>query len=990
MIQVRRSFLAKMLLALAGSIGLLLVVTVVVVQVVTGQQVRSATARTVDLAGRLFEGRFEYDREVVARLATPFTVGRRAVAALDEAIKSGDREDLAADYLYEMELLRMDEELFVFTDEEGSPVLTVQQLQVRDDAPAGVRPLAEGLLASDFLSDVGFHVLDDVLYNAQTIVLDLNGRPVGTVTIGRPVADAALNDFAESGDFQACLVVDGRCLAQTTRVRDDLESAMLEAVGASEPRRVTVDGAPWSVQSSELIDGRPEDGHRVVAVPLAPVLDPFRRIMNALILGGLGAMSLALILGSALSRNLTRPVRALVAATDRVADGDYTAEVSIDSVDEIGTLAGAFNEMTKGLQAREQYRSVLNKVVSKDIAEELMKGAVKLGGENRDVTVLFADIRGFTPLTEGMEPQEVIGLLNELMEHLATAVDAEEGVVDKFIGDEVMAVFGAPVAQADHALRAVSAALRMRAGIAELNARRQAAGSRPVGVGIGIATGEAVAGNMGSRDRLNYTVLGATVNLAARLTSAAKAGEILISETTRSDAGVACQSTPRGEVTLKGFSTPMDVFEVEGIDRSVTRSRTTAVHQALRLGMTTALALGLASAAAVATPERVDAQWPTLRDAGVGYLSEDGRYQIDLSGQMDLEGFYFAAEEDALSGLAFGSGPLFAPRVRLFLDVFLGDHVYGLVEWRGDRGEAPTAGFWEARVEQAYLSVGNTSGSFQLQGGIFPNPFGSYAQRHLTVVDPFLRPPLMYDYRTVISRRWSPRNEDWFTRWQDNPDEWRRDGAPPVWGVPYQWGGMATIRVGFLSARLAAMNSAPSSEPLDWYEFDVVEDVSWVGRLEAKVSPELTLGASWNDGPYVRTDVANAPQFPLHGTTYDQRLWSVDAAVARGPFMFRGEVIHDSWDVPNLDRAVVDIGYSFEAQADVAPGWSVAARYGAIDFREVADFGDWDWDTKRFEASLGYRITLNAGLLASWGTNWDSGPLDPDDDLAGIRLWWAF
>lgn len=990
MIQLRRSFLAKMLLALAGSIGLLLVVTVVVVQVVTGQQVGTATDRTVELAGRLFEGRFDYDRQVVARIATPFTVGRRAVAALDDAIKSDDRDQLADNYLYEMELLRMDEELVVFTDDRGAPVLTIQQLRVRDDAPVGVQPLAEELLDSDFFSDVGFHAVDGVLYNAQTIVLDLNGRPVGTVTIGRPVEDAALDEFAESGDFQACLAVRGACLVRTALVQGDLEDAMLAAVGAVESRRVSIGGAPWSVQSSELIEGRPEDGYRVVAVPLGPVLDPFRRIMNALILGGLGAMSLALILGSALSRNLTRPVRALVAATDRVAAGDYSVEVSIDTVDEIGTLAGAFNEMTEGLRAREQYRSVLNKVVSKDVAEELMKGAVELGGENRDVTVLFADIRGFTPLTEGMAPQEVIELLNELMEHLATAVDAEEGVVDKFIGDEVMAIFGAPVAQPDHALRAVSAALRMREGIDRLNALRVAKGSRPVGVGIGIASGEAVAGNMGSRDRLNYTVLGATVNLASRLTSAAGAGEILISEATRSSAGVACRSTPRGAVTLKGFSTPMDVYEVDGIDRSVTRSRETAVHQALRSGVMAALALCGALTTLVSTPTPAEAQWPTLRDAGVGYLSEDGRYQIDLSGQMDLEGLYFTAEEDALSGLAFGSGPLFAPRVRLFLDVFLGDHVYGLVEWRGDRGEAPTAGFWEARVEQAYLSVGNTSGSFQLQGGIFPSPFGSYAQRHLTVVDPFLRPPLMYDYRTVISRRWSPRNEDWFTRWRDNPDEWRRDGAPPVWGVPYQWGGMATIRVGPLSGRIAAMNSAPSSEPVDWYEFEVVEALSWIGRVEAAVSPAVTLGASVNVGPYVETDVPNAPEFPLAGTTYDQRLWSFDAAVARGPFMFRGEIIHDSWDVPNLDRAVVDVGYSFEAQADVAAGWSVATRFGAIDFREVAGFGDWDWDTKRLEASVGYRITLNAGILAAVGTNWDSGPLDPTDDLLGVRLWWGF
>lgn len=990
MIQLRRSFLAKLLMSLAGSIGLLLVVTVIVVQAVTRQQVAATTARTVDLAGRMFEERADYDRQVLARLAAPFTQSIRAVSALDQAIKDGDLDFFSANTLYEMDLRGMSQEMLAFTDAEGAPVLTIHDGEVRPGDPAGVQLLAEGLLDSNSLFEIAYRELGGVLYSAETIVLDLNGRLVGTATIGMPVEDQKLSGLAESGDFEACLAIGEGCVVTTGLVAGDLEAAMLAARTVPEPVRVTIDGAPWSVQSSLLIPDRPEDGYRIVAVPLAPVLDPFRRIMNALILGGLGAMSIAFILGTALSRNLTRPVKALVAATDRVAEGDYTAEVSIDSLDEIGTLARAFNEMTKGLQAREQYRSVLNKVVSRDIAAELMKGDVELGGENRQVTVLFADIRGFTPLTEGMEPQAVIGLLNELMEHLATAVDAEEGVVDKFIGDEVMAVFGAPVRQPDHGLRAVSAAVRMREGIAQLNAGRAEKGSLPVGVGIGIATGEAVAGNMGSRDRLNYTVLGATVNLAARLTSAAKAGEILVSDGTRTAAGIACRTTPRGEVTLKGFSAPVDVFEVDGIDRAVTRSQPTAVHQALRLGAAVGLAMGLSVASSLVGATPLDAQWPTLRDAGIGYLSDDGTYQVDLSGRMDIEAFYFTAEENALSGLAFGSGPLFAPRVRLFLDVFLGDHVYGLVEWRGDRGEAPTADFWEARVEQAYLSVGTASGSFQLQGGIFPSPFGAYAKRHLTVVDPFLRPPLMYDHRTVISRSWAPRNEDWFSRWRLNPDEWRTDGAPPVWGVPYQWGGMATLRLGFLSGKIAAMNSAPSSEPVDWYEFEVVEELSWVGRLEATVSPELSVGLSVNDGPYVRNDVSNAPEFPRSGMTYDQTLWSFDAAVARGPFMLRGEVIHDSWDVPNIEEEIVDIGYSVEAQVDVATGWSLAARYGALDFREVSGFGDWDWDTRRLEASLGYRITRNAGLLAAWGMNWDGGPLDPEDDLAGIRLWWAF
>jgi adenylate cyclase len=168
-----------------------------------------------------------------------------------------------------------------------------------------------------------------------------------------------------------------------------------------------------------------------------------------------------------------------------------------------------------------------------------------------------------------MEPQAVIGLLNDCMEHLARAVDEEGGVVDKFIGDEVMAVFGAPVTQPDHARRAVAAAVRMRDGIEDMNRRRIEGGADPIAIGIGIATGVAVAGNMGSHDRMNYTVLGATVNLAARLTSEAEAGEILISAPTCRAVGDACAVTALGDRSLKGFSSDVQVYAVQSIREGV-------------------------------------------------------------------------------------------------------------------------------------------------------------------------------------------------------------------------------------------------------------------------------------------------------------------------------------------------------------------------------------------------------------------------------------
>lgn len=999
MISIRESFAAKLLSAFLGTVGLLLVLTVASVRVVTGRQLQSETALTIVDANRLFDERAAVQRESLARLSSSFTTSRRAVSALDAAIKDVDVPYMAGNVEYELLLQQVETAIVVFTDEAGRPVLSIINGEsITEGDPVGVAATAEQLLLEDEdFSVYGYRLVDGVVYNVETVFLGLGPRPVGTVTFGLPVAPEDLappmsedESVSSRRQFEACLVFEGRCALRTDGVEAELEAAMLVSVEANGSNRIDAEGEEWSVQASPLADAGDGNAQRVVAVRLGPVLAPFESIINALLLSGLAALALAVVLGRALSRNLTAPVRALVDATGRVAEGHYETSVQIDSRDEMGKLAHAFNDMTVRIREREQLRSVLNKVLSKEVAAELMSGDLELGGEVREMSVLFADIRGFTPLTEGMEPQAVIALLNECMEELAAAVDEVAGTVDKYIGDELMAFFGAPNAQPDHAFRAVSAAVRMRDGIDALNRRRVARGETPVGVGIGIASGAAVAGMMGSTDRMDYTVLGSVVNLAARLTSAAQAGEIIIGENTRKAAGSACITTSLGGRSLKGFSNEIDVYAVEGLDRSQTRAAETAVHRAIQCLAPLLLGGTIAAAALGSTASAASAQWPTLRDAGIGYLSDDGRYQIDLSGQLDLETFYFSNEQDGLSGLAYGSGALFAPRARLFLDVFLGDHVYGLVEWRGDRGEAPTAGFWEARIEQAYLSVGSASGAFQLQGGIFTNPFGSYANRHLTVVDPFVRPPLLYDYRTVVSRRWSPAGAQWFLRWRDNPDEWRRDGAPPVWGVPYQWGAMVTGEIGIFRARVAAMNSAPSSEPIDWYEFEVVEELSWVARVEATISPEFTLGGSYNDGPYTRTDIPNAPEFPLSGTTYDQRLWGVDFAFARGPAMIRGEFVHDSWDVPNVDYPAVDVGYSIEIQTDVAAGWSLAARAGHLDFRPLGMMGDWDWDTNRLEFGAAYRITRNAGILTSWATTWDDGPLDPDDDLVGVRLWWAF
>lgn len=274
----------------------------------------------------------------------------------------------------------------------------------------------------------------------------------------------------------------------------------------------------------------------------------------------LGALALlgALVMSLLLSHGLAVPIQNLSAGTEEVRKGNFSVRVPVRTQDEIGKLAASFNEMTEGLAQKERYRSVLNMVADKDVAEELMRGEVALGGEARDVSILFCDVRGFTALTQNMDPAEVIEFLNEHMTALTAVVYDQHGVVDKFVGDALMAIFGAPKS---YGMDAENAA---RCGLQMIEARRRLNESSrfQIEIGVGIATGRVVAGCMGSADRLNYTVLGQRVNLASRLCGQAGRMEVVIDEGTRRQLGSAAVLDAMPEARLKGFTEPVQSYKL--------------------------------------------------------------------------------------------------------------------------------------------------------------------------------------------------------------------------------------------------------------------------------------------------------------------------------------------------------------------------------------------------------------------------------------------
>ncbi len=271
------------------------------------------------------------------------------------------------------------------------------------------------------------------------------------------------------------------------------------------------------------------------------------------------------------SNMFSRPVRLLLEGTKAVGQGDFQHRLPTLSVgrgqDELTDLGTAFNEMAEGLRRKELLQDSFGRYVSPEIAEMIFQSSTGpwLEAMRREVTVLFVDIRGYTQYSERTPPGVVIEMLNRFFGVATEAIIKNGGFINKFLGDAIMALFGAPAFQADHAHRAARAALDIQAGIETFNQGQLKEGKDPIVVGIGINRGEVVAGTVGSAARMEYTVIGDTVNVASRLTGAAKAGEILISRTALEPAAEQLQVKPLPPLQVKGKTEVLEVFSLVGM-----------------------------------------------------------------------------------------------------------------------------------------------------------------------------------------------------------------------------------------------------------------------------------------------------------------------------------------------------------------------------------------------------------------------------------------
>lgn len=323
----------------------------------------------------------------------------------------------------------------------------------------------------------------------------------------------------------------------------------------------------WLSATAPILDSSGRSVGAVgVDISAADVVGRLRGILLGGAISLVASLGLAAALAYFIAGRVTRPLDDVASAARLIGGGDLTIHLETDRNDEFGDLALAMNDMVLGLRQRNNLKSTLVRYVSKEVADEILASGnlPNLVSERRKVTILFADIRGFTTLAESMEPEELVMLLNRYFDRMIDVVFRHGGYLNKFIGDGLMVMFGAPVDDIRQEEHAVRAALDMCAEVEQLQEEYARASGAALKVAIGVNTGMAIVGNIGSEQKMEYTAIGDAVNTASRLESTAKELDlpVVVSEYTYVAVRNLFSFQRIGEVQLKGKSDLVAAFTV--------------------------------------------------------------------------------------------------------------------------------------------------------------------------------------------------------------------------------------------------------------------------------------------------------------------------------------------------------------------------------------------------------------------------------------------
>lgn len=857
--------------SMAGLVFVVMSVVLVLVSALVEQRIRADITRNFDETGRTFER----IQEIRFRLLYQTAILLTDLPTVKGAMSTGDRETVT-------QLIRNDLQPLLDFD----PVLSDAVLQSgdfshpdslglllildRNGYPLGqltASPLADHSLADragitqalqgDYPQQFYIWEQDGRYFNVITVPVWLGFDLLGTLSFGYPIRQAETEQLARDTGLEVLYFVNNRILTHTIPFEPgsreiwsrDLFSATFEVVSTGQATRTQLqhrDGE-WIVYLASMLPAKNTSagisGYYVVARSLDQALEPLIRLQSIIFIVGLLSVLLASLISAALASRINRPIHLLTLGIQRIESGEYNEAVPVVTTDELSALTQTFNHLVLSLRERLE----MLKFVSRATLEAIQKNMrqVEPGGTRKTVTVFFSDIRGFTRWSEKRDPEAVIEMLNTCLRLQADLVRECGGDIDKFVGDELVAVFEGDTKEA----RAVDAAIRIQRVISE-----RMGASEDIHIGVGINTGDVVMGAVGSNDRMDYTVIGNHVNLGARLCSAASPGQILISGSVAERLERRIPVIPLEPILAKGIEKPVPVFEVNWKQLAII------------------VLLGLGLGAAGTTP---------------------GQAQMVMGGLADVE----------LRHASPGSGPkanqtpregthIFTPSLRLF---FEHTSTSGLTM----TGVLQADYYATQTLQPVFVSLLSarwrpwSDRNFDILAGRLVTPVGAHSERFLSSETPFRHSPLSHE-------RFNP--VDAITGYSFGKIGNAYPGATLVYNRMYTNGIGITGQIGDVNAltyTVLATAAAPSGAA-DISDYGIS---GAMGRLTWDPAIFLRLGISGGWGPYMKPSAENDMLSRRQRSNYRQVLAGADAEISYMYAILRLEYIWTRYQAPQLQRA---------------------------------------------------------------------------------------
>ncbi len=563
-------------------VGLVLVTLIVVlisVSQLLDNRIRQDITRNFEETGRLFER----IQEIRFRLLYQTAILLADVPMLKGAISTGDQETvtqiiqngltplldfdpilpdslLTEDYFYNQDSLGV----LLVLDKNGYPLGQLGSLPLPTHSLAD-RPGIQEALSGVYPDRIFIWEQNNRFFNVVTVPIWLGNELLGTLSYGYPIRQVEAEQLAIDTGSEVTYFVNNSILVSSMKL-DSIDknefskgvyNATFEVLSTKEAviNQIDIGADPWIVYVSSMLPvdasqaGIP--GFYAVARRLDVELNPLRELQRLIYIFGIFAIFAAAGVGLFLTSRINRPIHLLIDGIRRIEDGDYSKDVPVVTNDELSILTQTFNRLVTNLRER----LLMLKFVSKATLEAIQKNlnSVEPGGTRKHVTVFFSDVRGFTQWSEKRAPEEVIEMVNNCLHMQADIVRECGGDIDKFVGDELVAVFEGEKKEAN----AVEAAVRIQHKMSDTINQ-----GHNIHVGIGINTGEVVMGAVGSHDRMDYTVIGNNVNIGARLCSASGPGQILVSESVYERLERRIKVQPLDSIHVKGIEKPVPIFDV--------------------------------------------------------------------------------------------------------------------------------------------------------------------------------------------------------------------------------------------------------------------------------------------------------------------------------------------------------------------------------------------------------------------------------------------